>query len=116
MNEIPGIGRFRIGNFFVPFGLEQVTNDSNNVFLERTIPTSGVFTADREVGTALYNCSDDQSVTWATGVFFDSISESLKSRLDDNQGARVSGRLTWTPFYDEPSNGRYLVHTGIGIL
>ncbi len=116
MNEIPGIGRFRIGNFFVPFGLEQVTNDTNNVFLERSIPTGGVFTADREVGAALYNCSDDQSVTWTTGVFFDSISESLKSRLDDNQGARVSGRLTWTPFYDEPSNGRYLVHTGIGIL
>ncbi len=38
MNEIPGIGRFRIGNFFVPFGLEQVTNDTNNIFNERSIP------------------------------------------------------------------------------
>ncbi len=28
MNEIPGIGRIRIGNFFVPLGLEQVTNDT----------------------------------------------------------------------------------------
>ncbi len=116
MNEIPGLGRVRIGNFFVPFGLEQVTNDTNNIFMERSIPTQGIFTADREVGIALYNCSDDQSVTWATGVFFDSISESLKERIDDNQGSRVSGRLTWTPFYDEPSNGRYLIHTGIGVL
>ena len=116
MNEIPGLGRVRIGNFFVPFGLEQVTNDTMNIFMERSIPTQGVFTADREVGIALYNCSDDQNVTWATGIFIDSISESLKERIDDNQGYRVSGRLTWTPFYDEPSSGRYLIHTGIGVL
>ena len=116
MNEIPGLGRIRIGNFFVPFSLEQVTNDTNNIFMERSIPSQGVFAVDREVGVALYNCTDDQSFTWATGVFFDSISEGLKERIDDNQGYRVSGRLTWTPFYDEPSNGRYLIHTGIGVL
>jgi len=116
MNEIPGLGRIRIGNFFVPFSLEQVTNDTNNIFMERSIPTQGIFAADREVGIALYNCTDDQSVTWATGAFFDSISEGLKERIDDNQGYRVSGRMTWTPFYDEPSNGRYLIHTGIGVL
>jgi phosphate-selective porin OprO/OprP len=116
MNEIPALGRVRIGHFFVPFGLEQVTNDTMNIFMERSIPTQGIFTADREVGIALYNCTDDQSVTWATGVFFDSISEGLKERIDDNQGYRVSGRVTWTPFYDEPSNGRYLIHTGVGIL
>ncbi|MFO1002406.1 MAG: porin [Planctomycetaceae bacterium] len=93
MNEIPGLGRIRIGNFFVPFSLEQVTNDTNNIFMERSIPSQGVFAADREVGIALYNCTDDQSVTWASGVFFDSISEGLKERIDDNQGCRVSGRL-----------------------
>ena len=40
MNDIPWLGRFRIGNFFVPFSLEQVTNDTFNVFMERSIPTS----------------------------------------------------------------------------
>ena len=49
-------------------------------------------------------------------MFFDSISEGLKERIDDNQGYRLSGRLTWLPYYDEPSNGRYLVHTGVGVL
>jgi phosphate-selective porin OprO/OprP len=24
--------------------------------------------------------------------------------------------LTWLPYYDEPSNGRYLIHTGVGFL
>ena len=116
MNEIPVIGRMRVGNFFVPFSLEQVTNDTNNVFMERSIPTQGVFAADREVGIAFYNCNDTKRVTWTSGLFLDSVSEATKERLDDNQGCRVSGRLTWLPYYDEPSNGRYLIHTGIGVL
>lgn len=116
MNEIPGLGRVRIGNFFVPFSLEQVTNDTNNIFMERSIPSQGIFAVDREVGIAAYNASDDQNVTLAYGAFFDSISEAQKDRIDDNQGLRVSGRLTWLPWYDEPSNGRYLVHTGMGVL
>lgn len=116
LNEMPILGRFRIGNFFVPFGLEQVTNDTNNVFLERSIPTQGVFTADREVGVALYNCSDDLRFTWTTGMFIDGITDSLKERIDDNQGYRISGRTTYLPYYDEPSNGRYLVFLGSGIL
>ena len=116
VHELPWVNRMRIGNFFVPFSLEQVTNDTNNIFLERSIPTQGIFAADREVGVAFYAVNEDQDFTWTTGAFFDNISESLKERVDDNQGARVSGRLTYLPYYDEPSKGRYLVHTGAGIL
>lgn len=116
MNEIPLLGRFRIGNFFVPFGLEQVTNDTNNIFMERSLPSQGVFTVDREVGIACYNSTEDKNISWAYGAFFDSISEGLKERIDDNQGYRLSGRLVWLPYYDEPSNGRYLLHTGVGVL
>jgi phosphate-selective porin OprO and OprP len=116
MNEIPWIGRIRVGNFFVPFSLEQVTNDTNNIFNERSIPTQGVFAADRDVGIAFYNHSLDNNLSWAGGLFFDDISDTIKTRIDDNQGYRLSGRLNWLPYYDEPSDGRYLLHTGIGIL
>ncbi|HVJ82476.1 MAG TPA: porin [Planctomycetia bacterium] len=116
MNQIPWFGRFRIGNFFVPFSLEQVTNDRFNVFLERSIPVTGGFAADREVGVAIYNCTENKRLTWAGGFFFDSISEALKERIDDNQGYRLSGRLTGLPYYDGCSNGRYLVHLGAGVL
>lgn len=116
INEIPLLGRFRIGNFFVPFSLEQVTNDTNNIFMERSIPTQGVFAVDRELGMALYNCTPDQSLAWSSGIFLDSLSEATKLRIDDNQGYRVSGRVTGLPYYDEPSNGRYLLHVGGGIL
>lgn len=116
MNEIPGIGRFRIGNFFVPFGLEQVTNDTNNIFNERSIPTQGIFTPDREVGCAIYNCTADKNISWSGGLFFDDLNDTFKARIDDNQGYRLAGRLTWLPYYDEPSDGRYLIHTGLGVL
>jgi phosphate-selective porin OprO and OprP len=117
MNELPSpLCRWRIGNFFVPFSLEQVTNDTNNIFLERSIPTQGIFAADREVGTAFYGVNDAKDLTWTFGTFIDSLSESLKERIDNNQGQRVSGRVTFLPYYDEPSNGRYLVHTGAGVL
>lgn len=116
MNEVAFFNRVRWGNFFVPFSLEQVTNDTNNIFLERSIPTQGIFAADREVGTAFYGVNAAKDVTWTFGAFFDSISESLKERIDNNQGLRTSARFTWLPWYDEPSNGRYLLHTGCGVL
>lgn len=117
MNELPEpLCRWRMGNFFVPFSLEQVTNDTQSVFLERSIPTQGIFAFDREVGTAFYGINDAKDFTWSSGVFVDSLSESTKERIDDNQGQRVSERITWLPYYDEPSNGRYLVHTGAGVV
>lgn len=97
MNEIPWLGRVRIGNFFVPFSLEQVTNDTNNIFMERSVPTQGIFAADREVGVAFYNATDSQRIGWAYGAFIDGISDSIKERIDDNQGYRLSSRLTWLP-------------------
>ena len=116
MNDVPLVQRWRIGNFFVPFSLEQVTNDTNNIFMERSIPTQGIFAADREVGIATYGVSEDKNTTWTFGVFFDRISESRKERLDDRQGTRLSARFTHLPFYDESSNGRFLFHTGAGLL
>ena len=117
MNELPGpFRRARIGHFFVPFSLEQVTNDVQGIFLERSIPTAGIFTGDREVGFAFYGVSDDLNTTWTTGFFADGLNEAIKERNDDNQGQRLSGRVTHLPYYDEPSNGRYLVHTGCGVL
>lgn len=116
MNEVPLIDRWRIGNFFVPFSLEQVTNDTNNIFLERSIPTQGIFAADREVGMAVYTVNDAKDFTYTTGLFIDSLSEATKERIDGNQGQRISNRVTYLPYYDEPSNGRHLVHTGAGVL
>ncbi|MFM8325270.1 MAG: porin, partial [Pirellulaceae bacterium] len=116
LNDLPWLGRLRIGHFFVPFGLEQVTNDTNNIFLERSIPTQGIFTADREVGIAIYNQNEDRRTTWSHGIFLDSISDSLKDRFDDNQGTRLSSRYTWLPIASDSSTSGPLLHLGAGAL
>jgi phosphate-selective porin OprO and OprP len=114
IHEVPLFGRIRLGNFFVPFSLEQVTNDTNNNFLERSIPSQGIFAADREVGIAAYNCNKDQDITLSTGFFFDGITDTTKTRYADRQGYRLSGRGTWLPYYS--ADNRYLIHTGVGAI
>ncbi|WP_459554820.1 OprO/OprP family phosphate-selective porin [Lacunimicrobium album] len=114
IKELPVLGKLRVGNFFVPFGLEQSIGGTNLTFLERSIPTQNVFTVSREVGIASYNSTEDEMITWTGGVFFDSISDASKERIDDNQGVRVSGRVTWLPVYED--DGETLIHTGAGIL
>lgn len=108
--------RVRFGNFFVPFSLEQLTSVANTTFMERSIPTAGIFSPGREVGVATYHISKDQNKTLAFGLFFDDIPESTKEWVDDNQGIRLSSRGSWLPYYDEKRNGRYLLHTGAGLI
>ncbi len=75
MNDIPGLGTvFASANFFVPFSLEQVTNDTNNIFMERSIPTQGIFAADREVGVAHLQTALRMIPDLDYCIFFDSIS------------------------------------------
>ena len=84
IHEIPGLGYVRFGNFYVPVSVEQSTGNADTMFLERSIPVHTVFTPQREVGLASYNISANKKFTWAFGGFFDSISEGLKERVDDN--------------------------------
>lgn len=116
INDLPLNGRLRFGNFFVPFSLDQLTPLPNTQFMERSIPTAGVFSPDREVGMAWYHISDDLNKTLSLGVFFDDIPESTKEVVNDNQGLRLSSRATWLPYYDEATDGRYLIHTGLDFL
>ena len=113
IHEIPLLGYVRFGHYKAPFGLEQLTSSRFITFMERSLPD--VYTPGREVGVAAFNHSAGGNVTWAYGVFFDGMSESLKQIVSDNMGAQFVGRITWTPIYDEPSNGRYLVHVGGGV-
>ena len=116
IRDLPFNGRLRFGNFFVPFSLDQLTPLPNTQFMERSIPSAGIFSPDREVGLASYHISNDLNRTFSVGVFFDDIPESTKQVVDDNQGIRLSARGTWLPFYEECSDGQNLIHTGMGFV
>lgn len=117
IHEVPILGYVRIGHYKVPFSHDQMLARRDMTFMERyPMADPNGFTPGREIGIAAFNHSADQNVAWGYGAFFDSISETTMQRLDDNQGFLTGGRITWTPYYDEPSGGRYLVHLGLGAL
>jgi phosphate-selective porin OprO/OprP len=111
IHEVPLAGYIRFGHYKAPFSLEELTSSKYITFMERSLPN--IFAPGREVGITAYNHSTNQNWTWAGGVFVDSLSEILKEGVSDNLGTSLVGRMTWTPYYDEPSNGRYLMHLGL---
>jgi phosphate-selective porin OprO/OprP len=82
-------------------------------FIERST-SDNVFVPGRELGIAAYRVSADQNWTLGYGGFFHDVSEVTKEINDSNMGFLAAGRVTWTPYYDEPSNGRYYLHLGTG--
>lgn len=111
IKDIPLLGYVRFGHYKAPFSIEELTSSKYITFMERALPN--VFSPGREVGVTSFNVSEDEYVTWAVGCFFDDIDEVAKERVDDNQGVRVVGRATCTPYYDELAEGRYMTHLGI---
>ncbi len=114
VREIPLFNYVRIGHFKVSFSHDQLLSRRDMTFMERfPMADPPGFTPGRDLGVQSYNHSENERVTWQFGAFYDSISETVKQRVDDNQGILANGRLTWTPVFDEPSEGRYLVHLGV---
>ena len=117
VNEVPIFDRVQVGHFKVPFSLSQLHHRRAMTFMERDpMSDEGGFAPGREVGISSFSHSDDLSSTWSTGIFYDNVNNIEKERRDDNQGVTYSSRMTWNPYYDEPSNGRYVVHLGMGYI
>jgi phosphate-selective porin OprO and OprP len=113
--NIPAIGHFRLGHFFEPFDLEDFSGDRYLTFMERA-PAIQAFTPGRNFGAMVWNTTDEcQDTTWFAGVFRadspDSPNSTGEWRSNSNDWS-YDARLAWLPYYDEPSNGRYMVHLG----
>jgi phosphate-selective porin OprO/OprP len=113
VKEVPLLGSVLIGHFKGPFSMEELTSSRHITFMERALPN--YFVAGREVGVAAYNRSAGERILWGFGVFADGVPETTKQLVDRNIGTQLIGRVTWNPYYDEPSDGRYLLHLGGGV-
>lgn len=80
--------------------------------MERALPNA--FVPSRDMGIAAYNSTPSDNVTWAFGAFSDTLPESTKQLIGD-MGTQWVARATWSPYYDEASDGRYVLHLGSGI-
>lgn len=117
--HLPYVGALRIGQYRQPFSMDALTSIRRIDFLERALPFQA-FVPFRRIGAMLYDGSEDQMTTWAYGMYRSAgfINSTLgdsrfATDLGDNGGYSFSGRLTHLLHYDEPAEGRYLLHAGM---
>ena len=113
--SLPGVGNFRAGFFKEPIGLEELTSSRFITFMKRSYATT-TFAPSRNFGMMMYNSVDAcDDASWFLGTFRtnsdDSPDAKATNRNDSNDWA-IDARFAWLPYYDEPSDGRYLVHLG----
>ncbi|MFO0903225.1 MAG: porin, partial [Pirellulales bacterium] len=116
--HVPFFGNIRIGQYRQPFSMDALTSIKQLEFLERSLPFQA-FVPFRRVGMMAYDKSENEMTAWAYGVFrtggfLDApVGDSrFATDIGDNGGYSFSSRVTHLLYYDEPAEGRYLLHAG----
>jgi len=110
IKDLPVLGNVRIGHMKEPFSLEQLPSPRYNTFMERSV-AEAIHMPPRRVGIMAFDTTAQERITWAIGLFSDA--PGVTFVRDDHFGGAVTMRLTWLPWYDEATEGRGLLHTGI---
>jgi phosphate-selective porin OprO and OprP len=110
MIDLPWLGAVRIGQWKQPFSLEVVSSFRYTTFAERSLLFNS-FTPFRHIGMGFYNHADDLRATWALSAFR-SGQDQFGGSISTTGGWSTAGRLTYLPWYDEASEGRYYLHLG----
>ena len=115
MHSLPVVGHIRAGHYKEPIGLEELTSSRFDTFMEQSYATA-TFAPSRNYGVMIWNHFDAcEDATWYLGTFrheSDDSPNAIATQRDDRNDWALSSRLAWLPYYDEPSEGRYLVHLG----
>jgi phosphate-selective porin len=103
--------QIKAGQYKAPFGLDQLTPDTNLYTIERTLPT-GAITPDRQIGVELWgkpftNIWPKQKdlLTYYAGVFN---GNGKNTTVNDNNNFMYVGRLESTLFKDVFGKGSFL--------
>ncbi|WP_157605329.1 OprO/OprP family phosphate-selective porin [Schlesneria paludicola] len=114
--EIPILGNVRVGNQQDWFSIEHITSARYLDFMERA-PIMDAFSGPNNngytPGVSFFNNTPDKNAGLQMGVYKNNAYDSGYSYSIGN-AFTYGGRVIWTPYYDECSEGRYLVHTGFG--
>ena len=114
--DIPVIGNMRVGNQQDWFSIEHITSARYLDFMERA-PIMDAFTGPNNngytPGVSIFNNKPDNNAGLQLGVYKNN-SYNSGYTFDLGNAFTYGGRAIWTPYYDEASEGRYLVHTAFG--
>lgn len=103
VKDLPFLGKFQGGHFKEPFGLEELTSDKYLTFTERGLTST--FTPSRNIGVMATNTWAGERGTWAVGAF--RTMTDIPPYLADDRGLYAgTGRVTFTPWFDENSDGQ----------
>lgn len=111
VHDLPWLGTVYVGHFKEPMSLEELTSSRFITFMERSL--LNVFAPQRNVGIMAMQVTASQNATFAIGVFR-TIDDKPPYIADDDHGDAVTLRGTWLPWYDEATEGRGLLHLGMG--
>jgi phosphate-selective porin OprO/OprP len=115
LTNAPILGNVRVGHFKEPFSIEEQTSSRFITFMNRSL-INGAFVPARNFGVMAYDIiADDDNWSWYAGAFRHDSPDNPTARashLGDEGDWVFTGRVAGLLYYDEPSQGRYLVHVG----
>lgn len=116
--HLPVLGNVRIGHFRQPISMDSYTSIRQLLFLERSLPFQA-FDPFRRTGIMAYDTDEEKLTAWQysiyrTGGFNEApIGDSrFGTDIGDGGGFSFATRATRLLWYDEPAEGRYLLHVG----
>ena len=114
--KLPVVNNLRIGNFKEPTGLEHMTSSRFLDFMERNYIQDmihGPFNNGFSPGAMFFNWTEEQNSTWQ---LWGGPNQANLFGYHVGQGEWAGTmRGTYLPYYDEASNGRYMVHLGTSL-
>ena len=114
--DVPVLGNVRVGNQQDWFSMEHIESARFQDCMERSSlmdAFSGPNNNGYTPGVSAFNSTPDKNATLQVGVYKSTYYDAgytFNYGNDFTYGARG----IWTPYYDEETKGRYMVHTGLG--
>ncbi len=91
--------------------LDELTSDEYLTFERRNL--ADVFAPARKWGVMAFDyVRENKNLSWYSGIFRDAGTDSSFIERSNRDDYAWASRIAWTPYYDEPSDGRYLIHMG----
>lgn len=111
--DIPVVQNIRVGNQQDWFSIEHITSARFLDFMERA-PIMDTFSGPNNngytPGVSVFGNTPDKNAGLQLGIYKNNAYDADYTFSVGN-AFTYGGRAIWTPYYDECSNGRYLVHT-----
>jgi len=106
--KVPLLGNVRVGQYRMPFGLDELTGVKELTFLER--PVTQPMGPFRQIAVGFFDTTADQNITWAAAAFGTGTDQFGGSFGDSGYG--MASRITAVAREDKQAD--FLVHTGLG--